>query len=138
MRLACVGQKPEWPKGLAPATKAVCAPTLAVWAHIVATLDSEPRRERPGHPRPQRYPTPKPDPAEYLRKGEGPLIKVKAPAAVAPPSPPRAGATTLRDNPPNSAFRRFYERGDLPISVDHKSFKNAIKWKARGRPLRAQ
>lgn len=28
-----------------------------------------------------------------------------------------------------SAFRRFYERGDLPISVDHKSFKNAIKWK---------
>jgi len=27
------------------------------------------------------------------------------------------------------SWHRFYERGDLPISVDHKSFKNAIKWK---------
>jgi hypothetical protein len=41
------------------------------------------------------------------------------------------GAFHIRENPPNTAFRRFYERGDLPIAVDHKSFKNAIKWKVR-------
>lgn len=76
-----------------------------------------------------KYPTPKPDPHEYLRKGEGVLIKVRGPTQAKTPSPPRAGATNLRDNPPNTTFRRFYERGDLPISVDHKSFKNAIKWK---------
>ncbi|KIZ07519.1 putative Parkin coregulated like protein [Monoraphidium neglectum] len=76
-----------------------------------------------------KYPSPKPDPHGYLRKGEGDFIKARGPAPTETPSPPRAGATTLRDNPPNTAFRRFYERGDLPISVDHKSFKNAIKWK---------
>lgn len=59
------------------------------------------------------------------------MIKARGPAPEKTPSPPRAGATTLRNNPPNTAFRRFYERGDLPISVDHKSFKNAIKWKVR-------
>lgn len=48
------------------------------------------------------------------------------------PSPPKAGATNVRANPPNTTFRKFYERGDLPISVDHKSFKNTIKWKVRG------
>lgn len=47
------------------------------------------------------------------------------------PSPPKAGATNIRANPPNTTFRKFYERGDLPISVDHKSFKNTIKWKVR-------
>lgn len=45
------------------------------------------------------------------------------------PSPPKAGAANMRSNPPNTTFRKFYERGDLPISVDHKSFKNTIKWK---------
>lgn len=47
------------------------------------------------------------------------------------PSPPKAGATNVRANLPNTTFRKFYERGDLPISVDHKSFKNTIKWKVR-------
>jgi hypothetical protein len=76
-----------------------------------------------------RYPTPKPEPHSYLRKGEGPVIRARGPGPAKTPSPPRAGATAVRSNPPNTAFRRFYERGDLPISVDHKSFKNAIKWK---------
>lgn len=26
-------------------------------------------------------------------------------------------------------FRKFYERGDLPISVDHRGSKNTINWK---------
>jgi hypothetical protein len=111
-----------------------CAPSLQVITHL--SIAPPPAR---------RYPSPKPDPHAYLRKGEGALVRAfKAPDAAAvsrdppaappgtigaPPSPPRAGAATLRDNPPNTAFRRFYERGDLPISVDHKSFKNAIKWK---------
>jgi hypothetical protein len=82
-----------------------------------------------------RYLAPRPDPNDYLRKGEGGFARTRGPSADAPPSPPRAGATALRDNPPNTSFRRFYERGDLPVSVDHKSFKNAIKWKARGWPL---
>lgn len=77
-----------------------------------------------------RYASEKPDPKAYLTKGEGDTIKTRGPEQpVKTASPPKAGAFARRDNPPNTAFRRFYERGDLPISVDHKSFKNAIKWK---------
>lgn len=43
--------------------------------------------------------------------------------------PPSAGAYKRRENPPNTAFRRFYERGDLPIAVDHRGSKNMIAWK---------
>jgi len=76
-----------------------------------------------------KYPSAKPDPKAYLRKGEGETIKTKGPEVIAKPNPPSAGAFQIRENPPNTAFRRFYERGGLPIAVDHKSFKNAIKWK---------
>ena len=34
------------------------------------------------------------------------------------PQPPKAGAFEVRQNPPNTAFRRFYERGDLPVAVE--------------------
>lgn len=34
-----------------------------------------------------------------------------------------------RDNFPDSAFRRFYERGDLPIQMDHGGVRNMIAWK---------
>lgn len=79
-------------------------------------------------PNTPRYPSPKPAPSSFLRKGEGEAIKAQGPAPppARSPSPPRAGAKALRDNPPNTSFRRFYERGDLPIAVDHKSFKNAV------------
>lgn len=43
--------------------------------------------------------------------------------------PPKAHAFTRRSNPPNSELRRFYERGDLPISIDHRGVKNKIQWK---------
>lgn len=52
-----------------------------------------------------------------------------APPLARTPSPPPAGARALRDNPPNTVFRRLYERGDLPVSVDHKGFKNAVRWR---------
>jgi hypothetical protein len=67
-----------------------------------------------------------------LRKGEGVTIKTKKldeNGVERRPSPPKAGAYKRRDNPPNTAFRRFYERGDLPIAVDHRGSKNVIAWK---------
>ena len=43
--------------------------------------------------------------------------------------PPAAAAYKKRSNPPNTELRRFYERGDLPISIDHRGVKNKIQWK---------
>lgn len=43
--------------------------------------------------------------------------------------PPLAAAFKKRANPPNTELRRFYERGDLPISIDHCGVKNKIQWK---------
>merc|ERR1712094_117995 len=43
--------------------------------------------------------------------------------------PPKAGAFTKRANPPNTEFRRFYERGDLPIAINHQASGNMISWK---------
>jgi len=34
-----------------------------------------------------------------------------------------------RPNPPNTEFRRFYERGDLPVQIDHGGVSNRIAWK---------
>jgi hypothetical protein len=38
-------------------------------------------------------------------------------------------AQRQRSNPENTEFRRFYQRGDLPISIDHCGVKNKIQWK---------
>jgi hypothetical protein len=38
-------------------------------------------------------------------------------------------AFTERPNPPNTDFRRFYERGDLPVQIDHGGVQNRIAWK---------
>ena len=42
---------------------------------------------------------------------------------------PVRAAIMPRPNPPNSEFRRFYERGDLPIAVDHSGSTPKIQWK---------
>ena len=34
-----------------------------------------------------------------------------------------------RPNPPNTEFRRFYERGDLPVQIEHKGVQNRLAWK---------
>lgn len=34
-----------------------------------------------------------------------------------------------RPNPPNTDLRRFYERGDLPVQLDHRGVTNALMWK---------
>ena len=65
-----------------------------------------------------------------MRAGEGSIIRSGVRKRVkAVPKPPIAGATNPRPNPPNSEFRRFYERGDLPVMVEHRSGGNHIKWK---------
>ncbi len=38
------------------------------------------------------------------------------------------GAFKVKKAPP-SEFRRFYERGDLPIAVEHRAGGNKIQWK---------
>jgi len=42
---------------------------------------------------------------------------------------PTCGAFKERHNPPNTEFRRFYERGDLPIQIEHRGVHNRIGWK---------
>ncbi|KAH7822651.1 putative ParcG domain containing protein [Monocercomonoides exilis] len=45
-----------------------------------------------------------------------------------PKGPPPAKAKAIRKMPPTE-FRRFYDRGDLPIAVEHKASGGAILWK---------
>lgn len=43
--------------------------------------------------------------------------------------PHKTQAFAERPNPPNTEFRRFYERGDLPVQIDHGGVHNRIAWK---------
>ncbi|CAM9468536.1 unnamed protein product, partial [Phaeothamnion confervicola] len=47
-----------------------------------------------------------------------------------PLKPPKAGAWARR-HINGTLFRRYYERGDLPVCVEHRSNGNAIRWKTR-------
>ena len=42
--------------------------------------------------------------------------------------PPQAGAYARRPTKP-TAFRKFYERGDFPIALEHDTKGNKIAWK---------
>ena len=76
-------------------------------------------------------------PTGFLKKGDGTggmadteaktIEFAKAPEVKATKS--KAGAFEKRFNPPNTEFRRFYERGDLPIQIDHRGVCNALMWK---------
>ena len=65
-----------------------------------------------------------------LKKGQGiggkSFSLTKAPEKEAPPKPV-AGAIKRRGVAP-SEFRRFYDRGDLPIAIEH-ALQNKIQWK---------
>ena len=100
------------------------------------------------------WPTPKPTTDRFLRKGDGARVKngelfatrgglgnsrttgLESGTSVSmmpggrstPIAPPRANAFGKRDNPPDTQFRKFYERGDLPVAVMSAS-KNTINWK---------
>jgi Parkin co-regulated protein len=43
-------------------------------------------------------------------------------------SPPKAGARSPRSNPPNTALRIFYERGELPVVINHSGAKTSLSW----------
>lgn len=65
-----------------------------------------------------------------LKKGEGmggKPVSTNKPKEKPVPKKPRAGAFDLRPIPP-SEFRRFYDRGDLPIAIEHGP-QNKIYWK---------
>ena len=82
---------------------------------------------------------PKKTPNNFTRKGDGAargyggttLAKsfAKQEGRGRPVKPAQARAFKPRPNPPNTEFRRFYERGDLPIAVEHLGSKNSIVWK---------
>jgi len=65
--------------------------------------------------------------------GSGGTLVRKAPDSSAAAGPQPSGkqfqAFMERPNPPNTEFRRFYERGDLPVQVDHGGVSNRIQWK---------
>ena len=98
---------------------------------------------------------PKQAPQDFVRAGSASLHKEKQ--AVPQPHPPQAGETfesakqlvhranprlcrdcyqgpcvgafKPRQNLPDTAFRQAYERGDLPVAVEHRGLKNVIRWK---------
>merc|ERR1711871_696798 len=79
------------------------------------------------------YTAPMPDPGAFTRKGSGGGGMCSSLNAGAKPvatfDAPKAGAYKRRQNPPNTEFRRFYDRGDLPIQIYHGAVGNLISWK---------
>lgn len=56
-----------------------------------------------------------------------PKVK-KAPKSLSVKGPPKAGAFQ-KTAIPATEFRRFYERGDLPVAIQHRSNGRVIRWK---------
>jgi len=67
----------------------------------------------------------------FIKRGEGngglvcSTVKGKTAAAI---QPPKAGAFKKKQIPPTE-FRRFYERGDLPVTIQHRSDGRTLFWK---------
>jgi len=49
-------------------------------------------------------------------------------AGTSPGGPTKAGAKFVRKTPPTQ-FRKYYERGDFPIAIEHDTKGNKIAWK---------
>ena len=76
--------------------------------------------------------TVKPEPQEFLKSHMGQAATARKAVARTPDAgPPKAGAWVARPNPPNTEFRRFYERSDLPLVLSHSSRKSALSWKVK-------
>lgn len=82
--------------------------------------------------------TDKPDPTHYVKKGTGSggskSTSGRDSSSLSPsrdklPRTITAPAFCPRPNPPNTELRRFYERGDLPIQIDHGVVLNHLAWK---------
>jgi len=66
---------------------------------------------------------PKPEPVYTKAELAQQAIKSRQPKMLTYP------AFVPRPNPPNTELRRFYERGDLPIQIDHGGVANRLAWK---------
>jgi len=77
-------------------------------------------------------------PDSYLKKGEGktaaiarkkqePVRSSGKVTRYRKKQPKNRESTSKRANPPNSIFRKFYERGDLPVQIEHTVQK--VQWK---------
>jgi len=81
--------------------------------------------------------TNKPQPQKFLQKGTGTGGTLTIPKKEESQSPHVTRKKKIDDfqafaeraNPPNTEFRRFYERGDLPVQIDHGGVHNRIAWK---------
>lgn len=115
-------QRPRPPRGLQPAMKGAHRKQTAPSWGVNAT-----QRSRP-------IPSPDPWLAECLRAGTGMGGTVGKPraeplhAAAPPVAGPSVKATTKRYNPPNTFFRKLFERGDLPIRVKHTGSGIRVDW----------
>ncbi|KAJ0393563.1 hypothetical protein P43SY_004473 [Pythium insidiosum] len=72
----------------------------------------------------------------FLRKGTGSggsvdleRAKTERKESTSPRPKTQRMAFKERPNPPDTSFRRFYERGDLPIQIDHGGVRNMVAWK---------
>ena len=74
-------------------------------------------------------------PKDFVRKGTGSggtvVVKVDNEQPSSPKRSPKKSQNAFapRPNPPNTELRRFYERGDLPIQIDHGGVANRLAWK---------
>ncbi|KAJ1435229.1 putative flagellar/basal body protein [Ochromonadaceae sp. CCMP2298] len=66
---------------------------------------------------------PKPQPVLTSAESAQNRVKNRQPKLLTHP------AFCARPNPPNTELRRFYERGDLPIQIDHGGVANRLAWK---------
>eukprot|EP01036_Dinobryon_divergens_P028648 gene28648-37629_t len=97
----------------------------------------------PLKPDPNEKVSKKPDPTNFMKKftgNGGTMVPKPAPvftkAEIAQQTIKSKQPKTLtfpayvpRPNPPNTELRRFYERGDLPIQIDHGGVVNRLAWK---------
>lgn len=81
-----------------------------------------------GSTSPSRIPALESSPSKTSSKKKPVLFRAKKePVKLPPPKPPLAGAMKPREPTP-TLFRKFYERGDLPIAVEQRGNGNKIHW----------
>jgi len=56
-------------------------------------------------------------------------FKARSPAITSVGRPPNSGAFKPKDACTNTQFKKFYERGDFPIALEHDTKGNKIAWK---------
>jgi len=72
-------------------------------------------------------------PKNFLKRGDGNKLLASPKAAKSPqqnerPRTAQRESMMRRSNPPNTTFRKFYERGDLPVQINH-DHPRSIQWK---------